>query len=364
MKQNLILLIALLTCFAGCKNDTKQAEFKGEIKGLGTDTIFLYGDDEYAEFIEPIAVVDDKFSFAIEIDATVIQTKLFINDENQYPIYLERGKTIQLQGNAATLKQFEVKGNTENEALTAFNKTLPPSAPTADTLTLRLVEEYIHHNQKSLINLYLLDKYFVQATSPNYAKIKELVKIMDGSLQDTRYIEQLTAAIEDYEKAEVNKTISSFMLPNAEGKRISRSEFKDQYLLITFWASWSDTCRAYNNKLKEIYQTYPPKTQKEKDKEKEKQKKDKTYKIPAELALLNISIDLDKAAWKEAIKQDTLKWEQLNDFTGWNSTVVKQYAIKEIPYSVLTDSRGKIIARGVKGEELSLKLDSLLKPKK
>lgn len=364
MKQNFILLIILLACFAGCKNDTKQVEFKGEIKGLGNDTIFLYGDDEYSDFIEPIPVTNDKFSYIREIDTTLIQTKLFINDEKQYPIYLERGKTIQLKGDTAILGRFEVKGNIENEALTAFNKTLPPPSATPDTLTLRLVEEYIHHNQKSLINLYLLDKYFVQVPSPNFSKIKELTGIMDGTLQDTPYIEQLTAAIDENEKAEVNKTVSSFTLPNVEGKKISRSEFRDQYMLITFWASWSDSCRAYNNELKKIYKAYPPKTQKERDREKEKQKKDRTLKITPELAILGISLDLDKTTWKEAIKQDTLKWEQLNDFTGWNSTVVKQYAIDEIPYNILTDSRGKIIARGIKGDELDFKLDSLLKQKK
>ncbi|NDV82175.1 TlpA disulfide reductase family protein [Bacteroides sp. 51] len=364
MKQNLILLIILSACFAGCKNETRLAEIKGEIKGLASDTIYLYGDDEYTGFIEPIVVTNNKFSYSRDIDTTIVQTRLFINDENQYPIYLERGKTIQIKGDTATLQRLEVKGTVTNEALTAFNKTLPPPAAIADTLTLRLVGEYIHQNQKSLINLYLLDKYFVQTSSPDLPKIKELIKIMDGALQDTPYAEQLIAWIEESEKTEVEKIVPSFTLPNAEGKKISRSEFRDQYLLITFWATWSDSCRAHNDQLKKIYKTYPPKTQKEKDKEKAKEKKDRTYKAPPELAILGISLDMDKTAWKETIKQDTLKWEQLNDLSGWGSTVVKQYAIDQIPYNILTDNRGRIIARGIKGKELEAKLDSLLKPKK
>lgn len=341
-----------------------RVEIKGEIKGLGNDTIFLYGDDEYADFIEPIAVVNDKFSFLTNIDTTIVQSRLFINDENLYPIYLERGKSILIKGDTASLQRLDVKGTSLNEALTAFHETLPLPSAVADTLTMRLVEEYIRQNQKSLINLYLLDKYFVQVLSPNLSKIKSLIDVMDGALQDTPYAEQLTEFIKENEKIGLNKTAPVFSIINTEGKRISRADFKDRYLLITFWASWSDTCRAYNKELRGIHKAYPPKTEKEREREKEKQKKDRKYKITPELALLGISLDMDKSAWKECIKEDTLKWEQVNDFSGWSSTVVKQYGALNLPYNVLIDTRGRIIARDVKGKDLDFKLDSLLNTKK
>ena len=364
MKQNIILLIILMVGWVGCKSDPKLATFKGEIKGMGNDTLFLHADDEYTDFIDTILVANNTFSYSRTIDTTIVQTRLFINDSIQYPIFLERGKTLHLKGTMAGGGQFEVKGSETNEALTALNQTLgQPAAPT-DTLTLRLVEEYIRQNQRSPINIYLLDRYFVQESAPDLSKIKELIEIMDGALQDTKYVERLLAFVEESEKSETGKTVPAFTLPNAEGKRVSRSDFRDQYLLITVWASWSDTCRAYNKELRQIYKTHPPKTKKEKDREKEKQKKDRTYAPLPELAMLSISLDLDKAAWKEAIEQDTLKWEQLNDLTGWNSTAVKSFAINEIPYTILTDNRGRILARGLKGEALNAKLDSLLKPKK
>lgn len=362
MKQNFILLIILFVCFAGCKNNPTQAEIKGEIKGLGNDTIYLYSDDEFSEFIETIPVADDKFSLTVDIDTAIIQTRLFISDREQYPLYLERGKTIQVKGDIAHPGIYDVKGNKTNEELTAFMEKLPSTQPT-DTMAIRLAEEYMHLNQQSLINIYLLDKYFVRTPSPDLSKIKELIGLMDGSLQDKPYIEQLTKFIEENEKSEVNKTAPIFTLPNTEGKRISRSEFRDQFLLLTFWASWSDSCRTYNKELKGLYKTYPPKSKREKERD-EREKNNRNYKKAPELAIVGVSLDLDKKAWKEAVKQDTLKWEQLNDFNGWNSPVVTQYAINEIPYNILMDSRGRILARGIRGEELQLKLDSLLKQKK
>lgn len=361
MKQFFILFIALLTILSGCKDNATQVEVKGEIKGMGNDTILLYANDELSDFIDTVYVANDKFSWSMKMDTTLIEAMLVINGQDQYPVYLERGKSLQIKGDVNTPGLFDIKGNDINEEFTALNKTLPQPTTPNDTLTIRLVEEHIRQNQKSLINIYLLDKYFVQTTSPNLSKIKELIGLMDGSLQDKPYIEKLTKLIEESESSEVNKTAPLFTLTNPEGKRISRSDFRDRYMVLTFWASWCDSCRSYNNELKKIYKTYPPKSQKERDREKEKEKKDRTYKISPELAIVGISLDMDKKEWKETIKQDTLKWEQLNDFLGWNSTVIKQYAIKEIPYNILIDSKGKIIARGINGEELSLKLDSLLK---
>lgn len=350
MKQNPILLILLFACLAGCKSNPKQVRIKGEIKGLTADTIYLYGNDELSDFITPVHVEEGKFSLKMDMDTTLVQAMLFIDRENQYPVYLERGKTIRIRGDLDISGSYEAKGSPVNEEFTAFYKKLPQPVNPNDTLSIRLVNEYIHRNQKSPINIYLLDRFFVRTPSPDFAGIKELIGIMDGSLQDKPYIGRLTELIGQSEEGKVDKTAPFFTLTNAEGKKISRSGFRDKYLLLSFWASWSDSCKHSNKELKKIYKQYPPKTRKKRD--------------HLELAIVGISLDMDKNSWKEAIKQDTLKWEQLNDLSGWNSTIVKQYGVNEIPYNILVDNRGKIIARGIKGKELVFKLDSLLKGKK
>ena len=51
--------------------------------------------------------------------------------------------------------------------------------------------------------------------------------------------------------------------------------------------------------------------------------------------MLGISLDVDKQQWKDAIKRDTLDWEQVCDFGGLNSEVAKQYSIYKIPANIL-----------------------------
>ena len=166
---------------------------------------------------------------------------------------------------------------------------------------------------------------------------------MTGVLQDKSYIERLNETMAQAEKTEIGKYAPFFTLPNEKGEKISRSSegFKDKNILINFWASWGDSISNHqsNTELKEIYQKY---------------KKNK------HIAMLGISLDMDKQEWQDAIKRDTLNWEQVCDFGGLNSEVAKQYAIKEVPSNILLSADGKILAKNLKGEQLKKKIEEVV----
>ena len=79
--------------------------------------------------------------------------------------------------------------------------------------------------------------------------------------------------------------------------------------------------------------------------------------------MLGISFDVDKKEWKDAIKRDTLDWEQVCDFSGLNSEIAKQYTIKQIPANILLSADGKILAKNLSGEELKKKTSPQQKKK-
>lgn len=361
MKRNLIPLIVLFICLTGCKNNPKEVILTGEIKGLGNDSIYIYGNDEFSDFIDVIYTEDGKFTYTTTIDTTLIQAMLLINGQESYPIYLGQGEKIKIKGESSSPGFLEIKGNKLNEELTEYNRSIQNLEEQSDGILKQKAEEFITKHSASLLCVYLLDKYFVQTDSQDLPKIKQLIELMDGSLQDKPYIEELTKEMDQNIKSEINKTAPVFSLLNTEKKNISRINFTNKYLLIHFWASWCDSCRTSNEELKRINKTYVKKEKSGKKKNKPNTEKDK----PDEgLAILGISLDLNKADWLETIKKDTLKWEQVCDFSGWDSYIVKQYAILEIPYNILIDPQGKIIARGLRGEQLNQELKKRLKPEK
>lgn len=332
----LVSLLAIILSACGGKNpDT--AQLNGEIEGLGNDTLYLYGADRMYDRIDTLLVANGKFSHTLVPD-TLVATWLLFADGSRYPLFVDKGNKIHIKGSAAKLNSLEISGNVPNEELSAFQKELEE----AGTLSEKLLEEkagkFIGEHPSSLVSIYLLDKYFVQKEKADYEQIKRLTEQMTGEVKDRPYIEELLKRIQEEEKAAIGKTIAYFRLPNAEGKPISRSDFKDQYLLIHFWASWDTVSRDSNAVYRRIYRS------------EEKNKK---------FSLLGISLDLDKARWQKAVEADTLKWEQACDLAGWNAELVKQLAIKRLPANVLLSPFGKIEGKDLSEREIEQKLKEI-----
>ena len=355
MKKSSILILIII-CLVGCKKNSNETIITGEIKGLGTDTLYLYGMDELYDRIDTIYAENDKFSFTTNVD-TITSAYLLLKNQIEYPVFLDKGNKIKIKGDTINLNLLTISGNIYNEEFTEFQKALEgPTDKEADEKTIdkdttveptktaeEKAEEFILQHHSSYVSLYLLDKYFVQKESPDFTKIKKLVEVMTGVLQDKPYIERLNETITQTEKSEIGKYAPFFSLPNAKGEKITRSSdaFKQKSLLINFWASWNDSIsqKQSNSELREIY---------------------KKYKKNKYIGMLGISLDVDKQEWKDAIKRDTLDWEQVCDFGGLNSEVAKQYSIRKIPANILLSSDGKILAKDLRGEELKKKIENMV----
>lgn len=339
-KSSILILIAI--CLLGCSKQTNEVSISGEIKGLGTDTLYLYGMDELRDTIDVIYTENGKFSTKLTVD-TITSAFLLIGNRTEYPIFLDKGNKIKIKGDMSNPEILEINGNIYNEEFTAFQSELNGLTAPSEKVLEEKAEEFINGHHSSFVSLYLLDKYFVRKDSPDFNKIKKLTGVMTGVLQDKRYIERLNDYITQADKTEIGKYAPFFSLPNSKGEKITRSseDLKKKYLLINFWASWSDSIsnQSSNSELKELH---------------------KKYKKSKHVGLLGISLDLDKKQWKDAIERDTLSWEQVCDFGGFNSEVVKQYSIKQIPTNILLSPDGKILAKNLKGEALKKKIEELV----
>ncbi len=97
MKKSSILILIII-CLYGCGKSSKKTSITGEIKGLGTDTLYLYGMDESFDRIDTIFAKGDKFSYTTSID-TITSAYLLIDNQIEYPIFLDKGNQIKIKGN-------------------------------------------------------------------------------------------------------------------------------------------------------------------------------------------------------------------------------------------------------------------------
>lgn len=126
--------------------------------------------------------------------------------------------------------------------------------------------------------------------------------------------------------------VTTFSLPTAEGKVIALDAFLKgkKLVLIDFWASWCGPCRKEAKNVKAIYQEF----------------KSKGFDV------LGVSLDTKREAWVKAYTDDGMAWTQVSDLQGWKSPVVKQYGIQGVPYLMVVDGEGTLLAVNVRGEEL------------
>ena len=59
-------------------------------------------------------------------------------------------------------------------------------------------------------------------------------------------------------------------------------------------------------------------------------------------------------------RQDHLSWTHMSDLKYWNSQAVETFGFQGIPFNVLVDPSGKVIAESLRGEDLDAKLKQVL----
>ena len=112
-----------------------------------------------------------------------------------------------------------------------------------------------------------------------------------------------------------------FSLLDATNVRYESRQFKDQIILINFWATWCKPCIEefpYENELVNQFKDEPVK-------------------------IINICMESDSTRWKAILDKNQLKPLNLFSKNNWDEKLARDFDINGLPHSVLVDWNGKIV---------------------
>lgn len=346
MKIRLLIAILFLhsIIFAQVKSNFKiTGVTEGDYKG----PIFLGYYDKDNNFIkDSTEIVNGKFVFD-GVLAEPVQGRIFLAEPSEIGwIYLDTGfisvkaRIAISSPNKITLTS--VSGSVSDSLFNQFGNFLLSllrlhlSDSAKNKQMFEKVDSFVTFHPNYNLSSVFLDN----AIGANLLSFNQANLIFDHlSLEQRQRAESngLMRQIERLKKIEVGSPYSFLKEPDTSGNLISGENLIYQYLLIDFWASWCGPCREENPNLRSLYKKY----------------KSKGFEI------LGVSLDEDKKAWMRAIQKDSIPWSQVSDLKGCDNAIAHYYSVTGIPFNLLVDNKGKIIASNLHGEILTTKLNDL-----
>ncbi len=188
------------------------------------------------------------------------------------------------------------------------------------------------HNNSVVGILAALDILYSAGSSYTKEEIHRVLNTVDSSLHGEPSYKELTELAENMYPVAKGEKYMDIELTDETGKTVHLSDYvkPGQYNMLEFWASWCGPCRGEIPHLRHVHKIYPN----------------------TEFNLVSISIDEREKDWKKALKQENMIWTQLNDRKGMNGPVVTKYKVYGVPYSLILDGEGRVVAGGVRGAEL------------
>ena len=364
------LFLSLYSCNIG--RGTHGADgyhITGKISNCTAKTVLL--DELSTEGFNTIdtAVIDSKGGFVFKGN---IKEPLFcalrfdanMPDEKRVFIVIDSNAKVKLEADYKSIENYKVKGSRECELLQqliGINKAMedklrlldakfasydPKNIPDSVAKVIRKEYDDIIKEQEISIDKFVTENngftnYFAALFMMQAPPIPLLQKIDTKGMKtypNSKYAKVLHDFVVRKQTVAIGVTAPEINLKDVNDKPFALSSLHGQYVLIDFWASWCGPCRRENPNNVMLYNKYHSKG----------------------FEVYGVSLDENKDKWINAIGADKLTWKHVSDLAGWQSEAAKTYNVTSIPQTFLLDKEGKIIAIGLRGEELTQKLEELL----
>ena len=362
MKKHLFFLLALAFALTACNQNNNQFKVNVSLANGDDRTVYLqkYVDNTPVT-IDSAVIAKESAVLTAPIDDPQILYALKVKEMRGSMPFFADNKNVTIVGDINNPRDVEIMASETQAELDAYEEELGKfddqirvlytamqqafadgdsiKVDSLNTVGTALMEqqdnyrdEYVKAHGNSFLAHYILDQ-----NKQDYP-LDQLKELVAGFTTESIYSRDLNDYIAKQERLEVGQPFIDFTLQTEDGEKVTLSEkiAQNKLTLVDFWASWCGPCRHENPVVKAAYEQY--------------------HELGFDV--IGVSVDQDEAKWLQAVEEDQLPWAQVRDA---DDTVSESYLIYYIPSNFLFDQNGTMVAKGLRGEELSAKLAEILK---
>ena len=334
--QRLSLWLLALGClfFVSCGPEGNKFRLSGRLRNINQGEFLVYSPDGGFVGVDTIKVQSGRFSYEREVRNDVTLFIVFPNFSEQ-AVFASPGEEVEIKGDVTHLKDITIEGTDENEELTKLrmriNKLTPPEIPAA-------VAEFIKDNPTSIVSSYLLDRYFVNAKTPDYVEGQRLAALMLKANPDNGRLRKLKKQLDGLKSGRLQATLPTFSTTDIDGKKITNHQLKGKVGVISTWATWHYASLDIQRKLRKLQKKYPQ-----------------------TLSLISVCLDGDKHECRRRVERDSLEWSVICDGQLFQTPLIQQLGLNVVPSMVVVNKQGRIVARDLEVNKVEEEIEKLLK---
>lgn len=142
-------------------------------------------------------------------------------------------------------------------------------------------------------------------------------------------------------KVKVGKSAPAWATVTLAGVHLNSEELKGSYVLMYFWSTASDACRAENLRLMEVFEKF----------------REERFKHADDFKIVGIALNSNAMDCRRIIREDKLKIRHhiLDNSPAekmYEAPMAKLYGIKKIPTCILLDENGVVLGVDLPAEEI------------
>jgi len=133
--------------------------------------------------------------------------------------------------------------------------------------------------------------------------------------------------------------VLSFKGPDLAGRTVDLTRYRGRVVLIQYWATWCEPCKADMTTLKALVGLYGQQG----------------------FSVIGINLDQDREDAVAFLKKEPLPWANIYEPGGLESRLASELGVLTLPTMLLLDQQGKVVNRSIHASQVEAELKSRLK---